>query len=171
MMNYFGLIWPARRIGSLHRDSSRRRLISVRKSFPIKSNQATSSDTAAALEEILHDAGLVTGGPKIAVEQGILPLASMTSDEFRLVIGGSITGCTLALVREDRVQPFIDVYGGSWEESSVAGWFEIKDCNIRELDELPEAMQDATTLLHTTDTPSGRGSSEACGRRQVRSIS
>ena len=118
--------------------------------FSHQVESSDSSDTAAALEEILHDAGLVTGGPKIAVEQGILPLASTTSDEFRLVIGGSITGCTLALVREDRVQPFIDVYGGSWEESAVAGWFEIEDCNIRELDELPEAMQDATTLLHTT---------------------
>ena len=119
-------------------------------SHQIESND--SGDTMVVLKEVLQDAGAVTGSAKIAVEQGILPLDSVTSDEFQLAAGGSITGCTLALVREDRVNPFIDAYGGSRQESAVAGWFEIKDCNIRELDELPESMKDATTLLHTTDS-------------------
>ena len=119
-------------------------------SHRIESNNG--DDTTVVLKEGLHDAGAVTGGAKRAVEQGILPLDSVTSDEFQLATGGSITGCTLALVREDRVNPFIGAYGGSKEESAVPGWFEIKDCNIRELDELPESMQDATTLLHTTDS-------------------
>ena len=119
------------------------------------SHQVESSDSSGAetaLEDILRNAGVVTGGPKRAVEQGILPLADVTSDEFQLATGGSIMGCTLALVREDRVKPFIDAYGGIEGESAVPGWLEVEDCNIRELDELPESMQDATTLLHTTDS-------------------
>ena len=119
------------------------------------SHQVESNDsggTATVLKKVLHDAGAVTGGSKRAVEQGILPLDSVASGEFQLATGGYITGCTLALVREDRVKPFIDAYGGSREESAFAGWFEIAGCNIRELDELPELMPDATTLLHTTDS-------------------
>ena len=119
-------------------------------SHQVESND--SGDTAVVLEGILHDARTVTGGAKRAVEQGILPLDSVTADEFQLATGGSITGCTLALAREDRVKPFIDAYGGSREESAVPGWFEVARCNIRELDELPESMPNATTLLHTTDS-------------------
>ena len=119
-------------------------------SHQVESND--SDNTAVVLERVLHDAGVVTGDAKRAVEQGILPLDSVTSDEFRLATGGSITGCTLALVREDLVESFIDTYGGSREESAFAGWFEIAGCNIRELDELPESMLDATMLLHTTDS-------------------
>ena len=120
--------------------------------FSCQVESSASGDTASVLKGVLQDAGVVTGGAKRAVEQGILPFESITSDEFQLATGGSITGCTLALVREDRADSFIDAYGGSKEESAFAGWFEIAGCNIRELDELPESMLDATTLLHTTDS-------------------
>ena len=111
-----------------------------------------SSDLSSVLQNSLHAPRVFTGGAKRAVEQGILPLDNMTIDEFQLATGDDITGCELALVREDRVKPFVGIYGGTSEESAIPGWFEVAGCNIRALDELPESMPDATTLQHTTDS-------------------
>ena len=111
-----------------------------------------SEDSQAAIAEVFRGSALLSRSPRMAVDQGVLPLANVSSDEFQLASSGSIIGCRLALVREDRVRPFVDTFGGRSADSALRGWFEIEGCSVQEMDELPESLSDVTTLLHTTDS-------------------
>lgn len=112
------------------------------------------SDPTSTVNETLDNPQVLPSGLRLAILQGIVPLIEVTNDEFQIATGGDITGCDLALVREDQVQSFVTLYGGSFRESAIQGWLEIEKCQIYQLDVLSPLIPAATILLNTSDSRS-----------------
>ena len=113
-------------------------------------------DTVSTIHYALENPQILPSALRLSITQGVLPLDEITIDEFEIATGSGITGCSLALVREDQVQSFVTLYGGSSRSSAIRGWFEVEKCRISQLDTLSPLMPDATILLHTSDSRTPR---------------
>jgi hypothetical protein len=95
-------------------------------------------------------------GLSTLIRQGVLVFVDELAGDYSLAWGEEIDGAGLALIRQDRRDPFQQVFGGSAEESRIPGWYELEGCRIRQLPGLPRGLEGVTQLLYTTRAPKPR---------------
>lgn len=111
-------------------------------------------DEEIAWRRAFAGGALVPLGTKKLLEQGILVLRATSSWLFEVATGSMVSGCHTAFVRRDRLEPFLRRFGGSHAPSIVSEWFEVNECRIEQVVQLPSDLEDVTQLLPTMEPPS-----------------
>ncbi len=88
------------------------------------------------------------------LRSGVIPLRENNAGVFVATSGEDVQGCRSAFVKDAIVAEFTRLFGGVARSSIVAGWVEVHDCDIVQLQELPPWLAEATSLLPTTELPS-----------------
>ncbi|MBK9145167.1 MAG: hypothetical protein IPM23_21960 [Candidatus Melainabacteria bacterium] len=107
---------------------------------------------ARVLNRELH----LTNGLSSIISQGVLIFQEHVSGDFLLARGEEVDGSSLALVRDDLIDGFIETYGGTAAESLYEGWSEVDKCTVQQLAELPPSLSEVSQLEHTTHAPRPR---------------
>lgn len=102
---------------------------------------------------IFEQQELVDVGTANLIRQGMLILRAVSSDEYEPTAGLEIEDCNVALVQSNYCAAFIGAFGGVREETSIDGWFAIRDCSVQLLDEAPAELSKAYQLLKTMVDP------------------
>lgn len=108
------------------------------------------------IPQLFRSMAFLGPGPRALMNQGVLVFQEDQNGEYFLVSGHDIAGADVALVREDLTRPFVDAFGGKREPSRVDGWYEVNQCRVRPVDELPEALSSVVQLLRTMNPPTLR---------------
>jgi hypothetical protein len=110
-----------------------------------------------AVSQVMFESiGLLGPGPRALINQGVLVFQEDQSDEFYLVSGHDISGADVALVRDDLLRAFLDVFGGAAERSRIRGWSEVTNCTVRPLDEPAPGLEAVVQLQRTMSPPTLR---------------
>lgn len=88
------------------------------------------------------------------LRSGVMPLRESDLGLYLPASGEDVHGCRSALVQESLVQEFTKLFRGIARPSIIAGWAEVHDAHIRQVDELPPVLGHAISLLRTTELPS-----------------
>ncbi|WP_426746278.1 hypothetical protein VZQ01_40155 [Myxococcus faecalis] len=111
-------------------------------------------DLEIAWQRAFKTGWLLPVGTRTLLSQGLLILRQAASGQFEIVSGAEVHGCQHALVRDDRADAFVRNFGGNASPSVVDGWLEIMDCEVRQLERLPQGLESASQLLRTMAPPS-----------------
>lgn len=106
----------------------------------------------AVYQVMFESNGLLSPGPCALMNQGVLVFQEDQSNEFYLVSGPDVRGADFALVRDNLLDPFTEVFGGFPEPSRISGWSEVTDCVVKPLDE-PQGALESVVQLHRTMSP------------------
>ena len=106
-----------------------------------------------AVQQVMFESiGLLGPGPRALMNQGVLVFQEDQSNEFYLVSGPDVRGADFALVRDNLLDPFTEVFGGAPEPSRIDGWSEVAGCAVKPLDE-PQGALKSVVQLHRTMSP------------------
>ena len=110
----------------------------------------------AVCQAMFESIGLLGPGPRALINQGVLIFQEDQSDEFFVVSGHDASGADLALVRDDLLHAFTDVFGGRAEPARVSGWSQVTGCAVKPLDAPPAALESVVHLQRTMSPPNLR---------------
>ena len=106
-----------------------------------------------AVHQVMFESiGLLGPGPRALMNQGVLVFQEDQSNEFYLVSGSEVSGADLALVRDNLLEEFTDVFGGASEPSRIRGWSQVTGCKVKPLS-TPRGALESVVQLHRTMSP------------------
>ena len=106
----------------------------------------------AVHQVMFSSVSLLGPGPRALMNQGVLVFQEDQSNEFYLVSGSDVSGADLALVRDNLLDAFTAVFGGTSEPSRIRGWSQVTGCEVKPLDE-PQGVLGSVVQLHRTMSP------------------
>ncbi len=111
--------------------------------------------TNAALAALAGDLE-VTPSIRRQIRRGVLIFQEAgTWDEFEPVVGSLVAGAERALVKDDLLEAFVEVFGGR-QRPYVEGWREVVGCRVELQLDLPKELRRVYHLQETSSVPTVR---------------
>ena len=109
------------------------------------------------VKRVFRDGSHLGPGLRARLQQGVLIFGSVRPDEYHVVQGEELQDSEVAFVREDRVDAFVEQFGGeAFESIVIEGWYEIWHCAVTQLDTLPDGLSGVFQLQKTMRPPTIR---------------
>ncbi len=93
--------------------------------------------------------------PKVRLyaRRGVLVFQEVMTHEYRLVGGSEANQAEVALVRDDRVQAFVQAYRGNARPSRIPGWQQVIGCKVSVRPDAPRGLEGVGHLQETMVPP------------------